>query len=193
MNAGQRTSGVESHRVGVRASAIAFLAVAAACGAKDRGAGDASSGRAKTRVEVGAPAPDYSALSFAGDSVSLAKLKGSVVLLNVWATWCHPCRAEIPQLRVLDATYRSQGLNVVGVSVDMDGAEDAIGAFVREFQMSFPIWRDPEERVLSRFLVVGVPATFLIDRSGVLRWRRTGPIPANDTSLTHAIELAIAR
>jgi peroxiredoxin len=72
--------------------------------------------------------------------------------------------------------------------VDTDGTDEAIRTFMADYQMTFPIWRDPEERISTQFLTVGVPATFLIDRDGILRWRKTGPIAPNDTSLTAAIE-----
>ena len=110
------------------------------------------------------------------------------MLLNIWATWCHPCRQEIPELRAVHARYRDRGLELIGVSVDTDGSDDAIRSFMKDFQMTFPIWRDPEERISTLFLAIGVPATFLIDREGILRWRRTGPIAPNDTSLSAAIE-----
>lgn len=143
------------------------------------------------RVEVGARAPSYATVSLNGDSVSLAGQRGKVVLLNIWATWCHPCRTEIPELRQIHARYRDRGLELIGVSVDSDGTDDAIRQFMTDFQMTFPVWRDPGERISARFLAVGVPATFLIDREGILRWRKTGPIAPGDTSLTAAIELAL--
>lgn len=160
----------------------------AACAHRDD-AGAASSGK----VEIGAPAPGYQTLSLDGDSVSLAAQRGKVVLLNVWATWCHPCRDEIPELRQIHARYRARGLELVGVSVDANGSDDAIRAFMKEFQMTYPVWRDPDERISAQFLVIGVPATFLIDKQGILRWRKTGPIQPNDTTLTGAIERALAR
>ena len=129
------------------------------------------------------------------DAAGVAALRANptakVRLINVWATWCHPCRTEIPELRAIHAKYQAQGLELVGVSVDTDGTDDAIRSFMREFQMTFPIWRDPDERVSTKFLVVGVPATFLIDREGVLRWRKTGPIAPGDTTLTAAIQRAL--
>ena len=143
------------------------------------------------KVELGAPAPAYSARSLDGDSVSLAALRGRPVLLNVWATWCHPCRDEIPHLRALHERYRARGLALVGVSVDAEGSEGAIRDFMKEFAMTYPIWRDPDERVSARFLVVGVPATFLVDRDGVLRYRKTGPVQPDDSLLTAAIERAL--
>lgn len=168
---------------------FALALVAAACGAP----GDASSAGGDTpgRVEIGASVPSYRATSLDGDSVSLGAQRGKVVLLNVWATWCHPCRTEIPELQALHDRYQSQGLELVGVSVDADGSDDAIRGFLEEFRMTYPVWRDPDERVSAQFLVIGVPATFLIDRAGVLRWRKTGPIEPNDTSLSSAIERAL--
>jgi cytochrome c-type biogenesis protein len=154
--------------------------------------GGESGATSSGRVEIGAPVPSYVATSLDGDSVSLAAQRGNVVLLNIWATWCHPCRTEIPELRAIHTRYRDRGLQLVGVSVDADGSDDAIRSFMRDYEMTFPVWRDPDERISTAFLAVGVPATFLIDKQGVLRWRRTGPIAPNDTSLTSAIERAIA-
>jgi peroxiredoxin len=162
---------------------IALLVV----GCADGGGDDARS----AVVDIGAPAPAYRSVSLGGDSVSLADQRGKVVVLNVWATWCHPCREEIPELRTVHERYRSRGLELIGVSVDAQGNEDGIRAFMQEFQMTYPIWHDPDERVSTQFLIVGVPATFVIDRAGVLRWRKTGPIHSGDTSFTNAIERAL--
>lgn len=136
--------------------------------------------------------PGYRAVSLSGDSVSLADHSGKVVLLNVWATWCHPCRDEIPELRAIHGKYEKRGLELIGVSVDADGADENIRAFMKEFEMTYPVWLDPAERISTQLLVVGVPATFLIDRKGVLRWRKTGPVQPNDTTLSAAIERALA-
>jgi peroxiredoxin len=142
-------------------------------------------------VAIGATAPVYTARSLAGDSASLAALRGKVVVLNIWATWCHPCRQEIPQLQALHATYADRGLTVVGVSIDAAGTEAGIREFVHEFAMTYPIWLDPDERVTSRFLTIGVPETFVIDRSGVIRWHRVGALERDDASLTAAITKAL--
>jgi peroxiredoxin len=152
--------------------------------------GGDSAGRT-ARVDLGLPAPAYRAVSLAGDSVSLSQLRDKVVLLNVWATWCHPCREEIPELRELHKRYTGRGLELVGVSVDAEGNDEGIRQFMTEFDMKYPVWLDPDERVSTQFLVIGVPATFLIDRAGVLRWKKTGPIQPNDTTLTSAIERAL--
>lgn len=166
------------------AAVLAF----ANCTSDDR---SPAAGASDGRVEVGLPAPPYATVSLDGDSVSLEAKRGTVVLLNVWATWCHPCRTEIPELRALHAQYQAKGLELIGVSVDTDGTDETIRTFMRDFGMTFPIWRDPDERISTRFLAVGVPATFLIDKQGILRWRKTGPIAPNDTSLKAAIERAL--
>ena len=170
------------------ARGVALMILGAGCTRADR-TDEKAAGAG--RVEVGAPAPAYATVSLEGDSVSLAQQKGKVVLLNIWATWCHPCRDEIPELRAIHARYRDRGLELIGVSVDTDGTDDTIRNFMQDFQMTFPIWRDPEERISTQFLTIGVPATFLIDRAGILRWRKTGPIAPNDTSLTAAIERTV--
>ncbi|MBM4194581.1 MAG: TlpA family protein disulfide reductase [Gemmatimonadetes bacterium] len=160
---------------------LLFLAVTACAGP------DAPKGA----IAVGAPAPDYATHSLAGDSVSLTALKGKTVLLNVWATWCHPCRDEIPQLEALHQQYKDRGLEVVGVSVDVDGMQDGIRSFMTDFKMTYPVWLDPAERVSAQFRTIGVPETFLIDRIGTIRWRKIGPIQHGDTTLTNAIERAL--
>jgi thiol-disulfide isomerase/thioredoxin len=123
--------------------------------------------------------------------VSLADLRGKAVLMNVWATWCGPCRKEIPELRAIHAAYKDRGLEVIGITVDADGSDDAIRAFLKEFKMDYTIWRDPSEAVQATFRMAGVPTTFVIDRGGVLRWRSTGALEPGDSTLTRAIETAL--
>lgn len=143
------------------------------------------------RVEIGQPAPRYAATTLAGDSASTSALAGKVVLLNVWATWCAPCRDEIPYLQSLYDKHRAEGLEIVGVSVDARGQESAIREFADEFRMTYPIWLDPDERVQSLYLALGVPSSYLIDRTGILRWRRLGTIRKSDTTLTRALTAAL--
>ena len=148
--------------------------------------------RAPSPVTVGAQAPAYRATSLAGDSVSLEALRGRVVLLNVWATWCHPCREEVPFLQGLHERYAARGLELVGVSVDAAGEEAAIADFARSYGMTYPIWRDPAERVSSTFLILGVPASFVLARDGTLLWRKTGPVSERDTAFVRILEEALA-
>jgi thiol-disulfide isomerase/thioredoxin len=147
---------------------------------------------AAPKVAVGEPAPRYAATTLAGDSASTSALAGKVVLLNVWATWCAPCRDEIPYLQSLYERHRGEGLEIVGVSVDARGQESAIREFAADFRMTYPIWRDPDERVQSLYLALGVPSSYLIDRAGILRWRRLGTVREGDTTLTRALERALS-
>ncbi len=146
------------------------------------------SGGAPARVEIGREAPSYAARSLQGDSVSLALLRGKPVLLNVWATWCLPCKEEIPYLESLHGKHAADGLQIVGVSVDARGDEDKIEEFARDFRMTYPIWRDPDERINSRFLAIGVPSTYLIDRDGVLRWKHLGTLRPTTPGFSDALD-----
>lgn len=141
-----------------------------------------------SRVEIGKEAPMYAARNLAGDSVSLALLRGKPVLLNVWATWCLPCKEEIPFLESLHGKHAAQGLQIIGVSVDARGDEEKINQFAKDFSMTYPIWRDPDERVNSRFLAIGVPSTYLIDRNGILRWKHLGTLRATTPGFAAALE-----
>lgn len=155
--------------------------VAAACG-----------GEPAPRVMVGAPAPRYAARTLAGDSVATSSLAGRVVLLNVWATWCAPCRQEIPYLQSLYERHQRDGLEIIGVSVDARGQDAEIEGFAKEYGMTYPIWRDPDERIQTLYLALGVPASYLIDRAGILRWRRLGIIRETDTTFTRSLAEALA-
>ena len=141
---------------------------------------------------VGTPVPAYGAVALAGDSIALADLRGQVVLLNVWATWCHPCREEIPALQRLHERMADSGLRIVGVSVDAGGEGERVAAFAREFGVTYDIWLDPDDRVSDTFYTLGVPTTLLIDRAGVVRWRHTGPVKDTDPVLLRALDAALA-
>lgn len=133
--------------------------------------------------EVGALAPEYAALTLDGDSASLADHDGEVILLNVWATWCIPCREEVPALQRLHERFAHEGLRIVGVSVDAQGETRTVEDFVRDFGVTYDIWLDPGEKVISDFRVIGVPNTFLIDREGIVRWKHIGPVLDDDPVL----------
>jgi cytochrome c-type biogenesis protein len=167
--------------------AAAALAVVAVLGA---GCGEGGAARFRA-PEIGDPAPPYAGLTLAGDSASLAALRGEPVLLNIWATWCHPCRTEIPELERLHQAFEPRGLRVIGVSIDAGGEDAAVRDFAAEYRMTYPVWRDPDGRVSTLFGAIGVPATYLIDRTGVLRWRKVGPIAEGDPALARAIEEAV--
>jgi cytochrome c-type biogenesis protein len=159
-------------------AAIVTLVIASACIPDD--------GRVMPRV--GNPAVEYPAATLAGDTVTLASLRGQVVLLNLWATWCVPCRTETPYLEQLSVEYLDRGLQVVGISLDTGDAADQVEMFVEEFGVTYTILHDPQMRGMDLYQVPGLPATFLIDREGILRWIRYGPILEGDTNFLGALE-----
>jgi peroxiredoxin len=141
--------------------------------------------------EVGDKAPDYGAVTLAGDSITLASLHGSPVLLNIWATWCPPCRREMPDLQELHDTFSPRGLQVVGVSIDAAGSDEAVRQFLEEYNVTYTILRDPSDRISSVFMAQGVPVTVLIDAGGTVLWRRLGPVSAEDEGLRAALGRAL--
>lgn len=143
--------------------------------------------------EVGAGAPEYSAVDLAGDTISLASLQGEVVLLNVWATWCLPCREETPALQRLHERLSGEGLRIVGVSVDSRGETQAVADFVESYGVTYDIWLDPAEQIISTYRVIGVPNTYLIDREGIIRWKHIGPVLDDDPQLLAHLEEALQR
>ena len=141
--------------------------------------------------EVGAPAPDYRSVTVRGDTVSLASLRGRTVLLNVWATWCHPCREELPVLQQLHEDHAARGLTVIGVSIDAVGASTAIEEFAAEYGVTYQLWHDPNDAVSTTFQGIGVPLSVLIDHDGILRWKHLGPVREHDPGLEAALEAAL--
>jgi peroxiredoxin len=140
---------------------------------------------------IGEAVPSFGAPTLAGDSLDLVKLRGEVVLLNVWATWCKPCRKELPELQALHTQHQAGGLRVLGVSVDEGGSDADVRAFAGEFGITYTILRDPSQRVYSSFSIVGLPASFLIDREGRLAWKKLGPFTAADPELQRALREAL--
>ncbi|MFQ5536719.1 MAG: TlpA family protein disulfide reductase [Gemmatimonadota bacterium] len=136
----------------------------------------------------GAPLPAYAATTLDGDSVALASFRGRPVLLNLWATWCAPCRHETPFLQSLYEQHRDQGFVIVGVSMDTADQAEAVREFIQEFGVTYPILHDRRMVGMDTFRVLGLPASFLIDREGILRWMRYGPVSENDEEFLTALE-----
>jgi peroxiredoxin len=142
-------------------------------------------------LRVGDPAPAYAAATLDGDTLALEELRGTVVLLNVWATWCPPCREEMPGLEALHREFSGQPFRVLGVSVDGATADREVREFVERNGITFGILRDPEERVVRAFRTVGVPETFLIDREGRIAWRWIGPFDPTAAEVKAKVRAAL--
>ena len=122
-------------------------------------------------VTVGTRAPAFTAqtLDASPSTRTLASYRGDVVLLNVWATWCGPCRAEMPSLEALHRALGGRGLRIVAVSVDDAGSENAIREFSRRYGLTFEILHDAPGAIQRAYQTTGVPETFVIGRDGVIR------------------------
>jgi peroxiredoxin len=122
-------------------------------------------------VAVGSQAPEFKAVTVDGAkrTKTLADYKGKVVLLNVWATWCEPCRVEMPSIEKLHREFGPKGLSVVAVSVDDPGAESRIVDFTKELGLSFEVLHDPDQAITRSYQITGYPETFVIARDGTIR------------------------
>ncbi len=161
----------------------ALLFVLMGCG----GADGNTDGRPLPPVP-GNPAPAWEGTTLDGGSLSLADLRGEVVMLNVWATWCAPCLREMPALQAFHEAYVEQGVRVIAASVDRGSAEREVRRFLDEHGITFTILLDPDQRVMSRFRTLGVPETFLIDREGVIAHRWVGEFDPLDPSALARVE-----
>jgi thiol-disulfide isomerase/thioredoxin len=128
----------------------------------------------KQPVPASSDAPDFTLPSLGGEPVQLSKLKGNVVLLDFWATWCPPCRAAIPHLSMLQDKYRSRGLVVLGMNLDTDDKD--LMNFVNQNRISYTLVR-ADETTSGAYRVSGIPRIVLIDRKGGLRGDWVGFTP----------------
>lgn len=125
--------------------------------------------------EVSGLAPDFTLASGSGKNIKLSELRGEVVMVNFWASWCGPCREELPLLDVLYRQYRDYGFTLLGVNVDENRA--AADKLLEQIPVSFPVLYDPTSAVSELYQVDAMPSTILIDRDGNLRYLHRGYKP----------------
>jgi thiol-disulfide isomerase/thioredoxin len=127
-------------------------------------------------VSVGSKAPPIEGVTLDGAKrhKQLADYEGKVVLLNVWATWCEPCRVEMPSIEKLHNEFGPHGLSVVAISVDDPGAEQRILDFAKELGLTFEILHDPRQVTTRNYQITGYPETFIIARDGTIRRKLIG-------------------
>jgi len=145
-----------------------------------------------TGTAVGSAMPAFTADLLDGKKFDVAAEKGNVVLLNLWATWCGPCRFEIPELEAMHNKLAPRGFKVVGVSLDESG-RDAVKEFVEQHKMTYPIALDPEGKLANIFQTTVIPTSVVIDRGGKIVWKHYGLIEANDPELAKAVEKALGK
>lgn len=143
-------------------------------------------------LDVGVPMPTYdSAKGLDGKPFDLASMRGKVVLINIWATWCGPCRYEIPELIKLQQTWRGQGFEVLGVSVDAEETANDVAPFVKEKAINYSVVIDTEGEIANLFETNVIPTSALIDREGRIVWTHVGTVEADDAALVSAIRAAL--
>ena len=129
-------------------------------------------------VGPGAPAPEFAAQTVPDSGASITRTLGSYrgkpIMLNIWATWCAPCRDEMPRIQQLHRELADSGFVIVAVSIDNPGMAQAIRDFRKEMALSFEIVYDESGKIRDDYQTTGVPETFLIDRQGVVRRRLIG-------------------
>ncbi len=168
-----------------RRHALGLIAASWALACQGKAGGDG-------KAEGGAAQAQFTGKSIKGEYLSLEDYRGKVVLLNIWATWCGPCRQELPELRRLHHAYADQGFMVLGISVDKERDFNKVQALVREFKLDYPIIFDPSSSAVGTFNVRGYPTSILLDRTGATKWRRDGLIRPSDDEATAHIEAALA-
>lgn len=177
---------------------VLVLVLAAGCKRGEKGLADSdgkpepetATAATATGTEVGAAMPDYSAMNLDGTKFDLASRRGKVVLLNVWATWCGPCRYEIPELQRIHDAYAPRGFEVVGVSVDESGIE-SVKQFIDEYEMRYPVALDPQGQLANLLQTSVLPTSVLVDREGRILWKKYGAILEGDQELDAAIRKAL--
>jgi len=126
-------------------------------------------------IEVDYPAPELTLTDIEGVTRSLADYHGSVVLVNLWATWCDPCKKEMPVLQAFHKKYERDGFTVIAIN-DGDPTADVL-QFVKDFKLTFPVWLDPTYIATEQaFKTLGLPTSYIIDRNGTVRSYWVGAI-----------------
>jgi len=137
-----------------------------------------------------AVAPAFVLPGLSGTPVHLSDHRGRVVLLNFWATWCPPCRAEMPSMEKLYQAYRDRGLVILAISGDRAGTQ-VVESFVQELGLTFPILLDPEGNIFAQYGVRGLPTSYLLDRRGRIVSAEAGARDWNSTAARRVAEVLL--
>lgn len=120
-------------------------------------------------VEVGSPAPDFTLKTPQGESITLSELRGKAVLVNLWATWCPPCREEMPAIQRIYREYRDQGFVVLGVNVTAQDDPLSVMPFVEKYGLTFPVLLDETGEVSAAYGLRSLPTSYFIGRDGTIQ------------------------
>jgi len=160
-------------RMATRALALIILSAgwlwAAGC-SQDASSGVADGRRASSvaiGTVVGMRAPSLTLPTLKGSAIDVDSLRGKVVLVNFWATWCGPCLMEMPSMQRLYDAFAAEDFEILAISSDFEGAR-VVGPYVRQLQLTFPILLDPRFEANNTFKITGIPTTVIIDRDGLI-------------------------
>ena len=120
------------------------------------------------------PAPQLALTDLQGEPVTINDYRGNVILVNNWATWCPPCQSEMPEIQVYYQAHAEDGFVVIGI--ESGGSAEQVSAFIRQYDLTFPIWLDIQGAALEAFKNWNLPSTYIIDRNGIVRLSWTGEI-----------------
>jgi cytochrome c biogenesis protein CcmG/thiol:disulfide interchange protein DsbE len=126
------------------------------------------------QVNIGEPAPDFELISFSGEEYRLSDLRGNVVVINFWASWCESCKPEAKDLEDAYQSYLSRG-DVVFLGVDYVDTEPEALAYLEEFGVTYPNGPDLKTKISQAYRIRGVPETFIIDKNGTIAFVKIGP------------------
>jgi len=140
-------------------------------------------------AELRGKAPDFTLKSQSGKNIRLSEYRGQVVLLNFWASWCGPCRQEMPLLEAMYKKYGKLGFTILGVNVEQDTSKAK--SYLRDIKVSFPILFDTTNTASRLYNVTAMPTSIIIDRSGNMRFLHTGYKPGYEKDYTRQIKQLI--
>lgn len=126
-------------------------------------------------TESGIPAPDFTFPGLDGKMASLSDYKGKVALVNIWATWCPPCVAEMPSMEKLYRKFKRENFEILAVSIDETGAK-AVAPFMEKNRLTFPALIDSKGAIKSVYRISAIPESFIVDKQGVLVKKIVGPV-----------------
>ncbi len=132
------------------------------------------------------PAKDFTLKSRSGKNIRLAELKGNVVLINFWASWCAPCRQEMPKLEELYNKYKDLGFVILGVN--LDATRDLSQKLLKDITVTFPVLFDPENNVSEAYKIESMPTTIIVDKEGNWRFIHKGYLPGYENEYAQQIK-----
>lgn len=173
----------------MKATAVLLALLLGLCAPLVRGQDEVA---ASTLTIVGQPAPDFSATTLAGESVSLSNLRGKVVVLSFFATWCGPCKTELPHIeKDLWQAMRAEGLQVLGV--DREEKADVVAPFVNKMSLTFPVVADADRSIYARYAKAYIPRLYIIGRDGRIAFQATGFSPKEMDRIVGLVKAELAK